>query len=225
MPLVLLLMVLQYEPLTLKQYDVTAVDITEIEDAVLRTLRDTDTLEEVAKQSYLHQNGFFKHPLKTLDGEKFRLHLYPVGAKADENIHNHRWDFESKVICGTLPMYLYNIIEGDTHYLHTYIRNDRIYNIELENKVGVIESPIINIEAGKKYLMKNDIHHKIAPVKELTITYMVTRKTSQKTCDLININNMSSSGEGVEEPPLTVEQVRDNLKLILKKIQTLKELV
>ena len=58
MPLVLLLMVLQYEPLTLKQYDVTAVDITEIEDAVLTTLRDTTTLEEVAKQSYLHQNGF-----------------------------------------------------------------------------------------------------------------------------------------------------------------------
>ena len=218
-------MVLQYPHLNLKLDDVTAVDITEIEDAVLNALQEPSILEEIAKQSYLHQNGFFKHPLKTKNGEKFRLHLYPVGAKADENIHNHRWDFESKVICGTLPMHLYKVIQGDSHLLHTYIRNGKLYNIELNHKVGLIESPLINIKAGKKYLMKNTLHHKIAPVKELTITYMVTRKTTQSTCDLINVNNMSSSGEGVEEPSLSIELVRDNLKLILRKVQKLKELI
>lgn len=218
-------MVLRNEPLTLKLDDVTAIDITEIEQAVLAALQDPSRLEEIAKSSYSHQNGFDKYPLETKNGEKFRLHLYPVGAKADENIHNHRWDFESKVICGTLPMHLYEITEGDTHYCHTYTRKGRMYSVDLQRKVGVVETPLINIEAGKKYVMRNTLHHKIAPVKELTITYMTTRKTTQMTCDLINVADMSSSGEGVEEPPLSIEHTRASLKLILVKIQALKELI
>jgi hypothetical protein len=71
--------------------------------------------------------------------------------------------------------------------------------------------------------MKNSLHHKIAPVKMLTITYMTTRKTTQRTCDLINEKDMSSTGEGVEEPPLSFQQVKENLELILQKIQILKE--
>ena len=73
--------------------------------------------------------------------------------------------------------------------------------------------------------MKNHLYHKIATVKELTITYMITRKAVEKTCDLINVKDMSSTGEGIDEPPLSVQRVKENLQLILEKIQILKELV
>jgi len=73
--------------------------------------------------------------------------------------------------------------------------------------------------------MNNHLHHKIAAVKELTITYMITRKTVEKTCDLINVNDMSSAGEGVDEPPLSAQQVKENLELILEKLQILKEMI
>jgi len=210
---------------TLKQTDVSEGDVIEIEQAIQAALNNPSSIESIAQQSYRHQNGFFKLPLMTKKGEKFRLHVYRIGAKADENIHNHRWDFESKVLCGSLPMHLYDIVEGNSHRLHTYRRKGRLYTIEYLRRIGLIESSLINIRAGKKYLMQNHIYHKIATVKELTITYMITRKTVQETCDLINVENMSSTGEGIDEPPLSVQQVKENLELILEKIQILKGLV
>jgi hypothetical protein len=215
----------QNGPTTLKQTDVSEGDVIEIGQAIQAALDDLSSIEAIAQQSYRHQNGFVKIPLKTKNGEKFRLHVYRVGAKADKNIHNHRWDFESKVLCGSLPMHLYEIVEGNSHRLHTYLRKGRLYTIEYLHKIGLIESRLINIRAGKKYLMKSHLYHKIAAVKELTITYMVTRKTVQNTCDLINVKDMSSTGEGIDEPPLSVQEVRKNLELILEKIQILKELV
>ena len=215
----------KYGPTTLKQTDISDRDITEIEQAVLAALNNPSSLESIAQQSYRHQNGFHKIPLVNKNGEKFRLHVYRVGAPADKNIHNHRWDFESKVLCGSLPMHLYEVIEGNSHRLHTYHRKGRLYTIEYLRKIGLIESPLINIRAGRKYVMNNHLHHKIAAVKELTITYMITRKTVEKTCDLINVNDMSSAGEGVDEPPLSAQQVKENLELILEKLQILKEMI
>ena len=208
---------------TLKQTDISEGDIIEIEEAIRSALSYPSSIESIAQESYCHQNGFYKLPLMTKNGEKFRLHVYRVGAKADENIHNHRWDFESKVLCGSLPMHLYEVVEGNSHRLHTYLRKGRLYIIQYLRKIGLIQSPLISIRAGKKYVMKNSLHHKIAPVKMLTITYMTTRKTTQRTCDLINEKDMSSTGEGVEEPPLSFQQVKENLELILQKIQMLKE--
>ena len=210
---------------TLKQTDVSEGDVIEIEQAIQAALNDPSSIEAIAQQSYRHQNGFVKIPLKTKNGEKFRLHVYRVGAKADKNIHNHRWDFESKVLCGSLPMHLYEVVEGNSHRLHRYRRKGRLYTIEYMRKIGLIESQLVNIRAGKKYLMKNHLYHKIAAVKELTITYMITRKAVEKTCDLINVKDMSSTGEGIDEPPLSVQHVKENLELILEKIQILKELV
>lgn len=214
----------KYGPTTLKQTDISEGDITEIEQAIQATLSNPSSIDAIAQQSYRHQNGFDKIPLKTKNGEKFRLHVYRVGAEADENIHNHRWDFESKVLCGSLPMHLYEIVEGNSHRLHTYLRKGRLYIIEYLRKIGLIESQLINIRAGKKYFMKNHLYHKIAAVKELTITYMTTRKTDQNTCHLINVMDKSST-EGIDEPPLSVQRVKENLQLILEKIQILKELV
>ena len=218
-------MLTKYGPTTLKQTDVSEGDVIEIEQAIQAALNDPSSIEAIAQQSYRHQNGFVKIPLKTKNGEKFRLHVYRVGAKADKNIHNHRWDFESKVLCGSLPMHLYEVVEGNSHRLHRYRRKGRLYAIEYMRKIGLIESQLVNIRAGKKYFMKNHLYHKIAAVKELTITYMITRKAVEKTCDLINVKDMSSTGEGIDEPPLSVQHVKENLELILEKIQILKELV
>ena len=70
--------------------------------------------------------------------------------------------------------------------------------------------------------MEKNLHHKIAPVRELTISYMTTHKTDQQTCDLINVVDKSSKGEEVKEPPLSVKQVIDALQLILTKVVQLK---
>jgi len=185
---------------------------------IREALGSNEAIDKIASQSYLHRNGFSKITIKNSNGEKHRLHVYKVGAKAELNIHNHRWDFQSTILCGRLPMYLYEVIEGNTHHLHIYRRIDGTYTITFVKKVGIIESPLIEYVAGQMYEMPNNLHHRIGLVRELTITHMVTRKTDQDTCDLINIENKSSYGEEVTEQPLTREQVVDNLNLILNRI-------
>lgn len=206
----------------LKTTELSIGEINEIECAIQDALCSTEAIQAIAKDSYKHQNGFLKLTLKAKDGEKFRLHVYKVGATADENIHNHRWSFNSKILCGALPMYLYQVVEGNSHRLHIYERLDGPYTITFNRMVGVIESPLTHIRAGRQYVMEKNLHHKIAPVRELTISYMTTHKTDQRTCDLINVVDKSSKGEEVKEPPLSVKQVIDALQLILTKVVQLK---
>ena len=79
--------------------------------ALLRSLQeDTGRLTAVARQSYRHCNGFDKIVLAAPSGSllKLVLHVWPKGdLDTSDNIHNHRWDFSSVVICGALRLELY----------------------------------------------------------------------------------------------------------------------
>jgi hypothetical protein len=69
-------------------------------------LTDRAQLEECAARSYTHANGFDKIVLgSTAAGVKLRLHVWwPNRDDHTENIHNHRWDFSSVLLCGGFEM-------------------------------------------------------------------------------------------------------------------------
>jgi hypothetical protein len=66
-------------------------------------LRHRADLEEVAARSYRHDNGFWKIVLAETDSYKVRAHVWFPREKArfaTSNIHNHRWNFSSILLCG-----------------------------------------------------------------------------------------------------------------------------
>jgi hypothetical protein len=68
--------------------------------------QDMAAVEELARKSYLHENGFYK--LTILDNPigriRMRLHLWSanVNVSSVENIHNHRFNYFSHLLAGTL---------------------------------------------------------------------------------------------------------------------------
>ena len=69
----------------------------------LRYLRShPDRLDETARRSYWHVNGFAKVKLVERGEYCVRLHVWPAGTSraGDREPHSHRWDFASWVVVG-----------------------------------------------------------------------------------------------------------------------------
>lgn len=70
---------------------------------------ESEEFKEVCSRSYMHANGFTKVVLFVgSGGEKLRLHYWPKGTNAEENIHCHRWKLSSLILFGLLNSELYH---------------------------------------------------------------------------------------------------------------------
>ena len=65
-------------------------------------LQDEATLQAIAARSHMHGNGFYKIVLEDDPAFRLRMHIWPAGFHAQENLHSHRWYFASTVLCGQL---------------------------------------------------------------------------------------------------------------------------
>ncbi len=70
--------------------------------AILQILGDPILLNQIAKRSYLHGNGFYKIILDDNSLFRLRLHIWKPECKAEENIHDHRWHFASSILTGKM---------------------------------------------------------------------------------------------------------------------------
>ena len=63
-------------------------------------LNSSCLLNNIAKNSYLHQNGFYKIQLAACQDFTVRLHIWMPGNHAKETLHSHCWHFASYVLDG-----------------------------------------------------------------------------------------------------------------------------
>jgi len=188
----------------------------ETREIITQLMNNTERLRIVARASYMHKNGFAKITLEEEEGCKTRLHHYPVGAKADENIHNHRWDLDSTILAGSLPSHFYVVdYDGDAEYLHAYRKRSSTgeYEIVVTGTCTPTKIASVSFEAGTNYKLSHRIHHRIGKVETPTITLMRTGQAVSGECDLIN--RVDRSGQTAEvEPPFTVQELRFHLEEI-----------
>jgi len=190
----------------------------ETRDFIMKMMENPERLGIVARASYMHKNGFAKITLQEDGGCKIRLHHYPVGAKADENIHNHRWDLYSTILAGSLPSHFYIVdYDGEAEYLHAYLKNSSTgeHEIVVTGMCTTTKVASISFRAGVNYKLSHKIHHRIGKVETPTITLMRTGQAVSGECDLIN--RVDRSGQTAEiEPPFTVQELRLHLEEILE---------
>src|SRR5580658_188365 len=80
---------------------------------------DAAMLAVVASRSYRHRNGFDKIVLAAPSTSllKLVLHVWSEGGLTNsDNIHDHRWDFSSVIICGALQLEFYEQDAGGKNY-------------------------------------------------------------------------------------------------------------
>lgn len=77
-------------------------------------------LEELGSYSFEHPNGFDWIPLElNLPQYRARIHIWwPERAGVIEDIHNHAWDFASRILCGSLRFITFEIGDDGTPHYH-----------------------------------------------------------------------------------------------------------
>jgi hypothetical protein len=187
---------------------------------VLGLVRDVHTDDaaalRVASHSYWHGNGFCKVVLAHANGLKLRLHVWEAGHDAEENVHDHRWDFASVVIAGTLVSTTFREAPGGDRY-DAYRYEGGVagaYTLNALGSVSLVEAGVSELSAGSSYWLQHDELHQISRLsaRELAATLVVTGPAHRGWTRLIT-NRASVSGEHPPEP-LSVGELRRVLRAL-----------
>lgn len=104
--------------------------------------------------------------------EIWRLHFYTQDLPAiTEDIHNHRYDFESKTLKGVITNCYYKVIEGDTHVIQNESCNPDIDAPALNKPCAVELDTVSFFQAGDVNKMTHDQFH-VVYVRDECITLL-----------------------------------------------------
>jgi hypothetical protein len=94
-----------YEPKVLTEALSAVKERSIIAELLESAYSDNTVLSAIAAKSYVHSNGFDKFVLLVSSEPEFRLrfHVWWPNSKgtSDTDIHNHKWDFRSRIIEGS----------------------------------------------------------------------------------------------------------------------------
>jgi hypothetical protein len=140
--------------------------------------------EEVAKRSYIHDNGFDK--LKLIVSEdpayKLRLHVWwPENTPQEPesvNFHDHRWDFHSILISGQMRFMNYDTATSEGMPVHEYkyspVGDQEEYQMGYLGQTKLKRRFGGTLHTGVDYTISHDVIHKTyVPSNCLTATMLV----------------------------------------------------
>lgn len=179
--------------------------------------------------SYRHDNGFTKvpllhdHCLRT----KLRLHLWDpeeVFTWAPQNIHNHRWNFASAILFGSLIQRRYEWARLGTPYHHyRYLaRSNKDYYV-LQH-IGLARAKLRGaerFERGQVYGVSNDVLHQMeVPDSSFAATLVLTQETAGWVSnDMLSDRLLGGRSFNVSSPPLDVGSLRIAIIKVLERIR------
>lgn len=170
--------------------DVLSSDIT-LKLLLEKLLLNQQALAKIQKFSYYHQNGFDKFVLIDNPYFKLRLHVWqPENIdKAQENIHDHRWAFTSKILYGSFQNQFFSEDEqGITERLfYTYLPayEDQKYDLRYNGKRKLTLLKELNLQNSQLYYLAPEILHRISQVNSNgCATLMLTGTASRTDCRL-----------------------------------------
>lgn len=175
----------------------------------------------LAADAQWHPNGFLKcRVASTPHGHHVRLHIWLNGINAAENIHTHRWDFASRILCGELVSEQWTTGEAssseDTYIEHLYTASDvgADYRFDVTGHRPLAMTARQPRSAGDSYIMRTDELHSICAQtnQHLTATLMVTHPPRSRHNLMYSLTEQS--GDHPKRAP-TSEQIRTALAAVL----------
>ena len=197
------------------------LSITEIVSSLEELLTNPQESERVARQSYLHANGFYKLVIFSQAQAKVRLHYWRDDQAAEENIHNHRWMLASRVLFGELSSEIYKQCspeDSDALMLETRRYHKQFGQLGAEGEVLGRQSVRLCTRntrfAGESYALDMNTLHRITRPNHSTptLTLMI------QSCPVYEDNYMLSF-DHVKEPELVPNTLSvEELSVILREI-------
>lgn len=153
-------------------------------------LLDEKALEEVQRNSYYHKNGFRKLVLLKNADFKLRLHLWEANnEKPHENIHDHRWNFASRLLAGSFQTTMWEEDatgpETRRNCRYTPAQEADTYGVSEDGQVKLRRKATLTLRAGDLYYMPASTLHQVTdPGKGETVTLMLTAAPVLGHCKL-----------------------------------------
>jgi hypothetical protein len=170
---------------------------------VREVLRGAAALASTAERACLHDNGFYKVPLISDPDERFsiRLHVWKRAAlpsdTEDVDVHNHRWDFATKVLQGAYVSRTYRdsaVGKQVSKQRCWSSAGSSDYRVESEGAghVELLEEVIRGV--GSVYVLRSRVLHQVVPVEVPTVTMMVRGKSLRAWSDVRSVRVQTAMG-------------------------------
>jgi hypothetical protein len=181
-------------------------------------LQEPSTIAEVGLRSYRHDNGFWKLALAESAAYKLRAHFWfrwntPAFLP---NIHNHRWDFSSVILCGGYRQHLFaasrcgNGLNTIPVRAWTYRPSDGTQHQQVTAMVPTHLSHLSSAEykARDAVVLRAEQLHRVLPIPDCTtITMVVTGTARRLSTDVYSERELSVLPEHMEKQ-LSPDDVR-----------------
>jgi hypothetical protein len=181
---------------------------------------DTDTIETIAKRSYSHPNGYDKIVLVSRDimelPYELRMHVWWADQhRSLGDIHNHDWEFSSRVLCGRLDCQEYEAGDyGEPMLRYIYLRSEKARFILQAQGSGRLKlGRFYSVWPGQSYSMQRTTLHRAAGAEGCTTATLILQGPTHQLSSMIYRDTESNQG-GEPSPlePLPPSALRSKLQ-------------
>jgi hypothetical protein len=194
-----------------------------VQEMLRSVLSDDSALAEIALRSYTHINGFDKFVLIVSKNYKLRLHIWwPEHAvKHMEHVHDHPWDFSSRILLGSLRFQTISINDYGAMQLNHYkiSANENLeHSLDYLGEVNADWDLDAVLSKDSYYTLSRKIKHRV--IKDntvMTATLMLQGPAGDGQSNMFT-EEIYTSGEKVEIPSFSIHEVKDKLGRFLKEL-------
>ena len=156
------------------------------EDLILYYLKSD--MQNILERSYSHQNGFFKIVLYKSLTCQIRLHIWEGSKEIDENVHDHRFHFTSKILLGK---YSEEIFEPDKcgidYFAYEYAPiNEKEYSLIPTVNMKLNKVSVNTYNEGQIISRSASILHKVTPQSNVVVSLLISSGNVKEKCLVLN---------------------------------------
>jgi len=158
-----------------------------------RCLLDENLANCILNRSYIHQLGFTKYVLHISDKKEIivRMNVWKNSNmlySISNDIHDHCYNFTSKVIIGHLTHYIYEENEFGENYdlfMYSFDRKNNKSIQEYERSIKVSLRNRFSVFSGEVYEFNSNIFHKVEFSSPITVTIQVQGRYNKKSARVL----------------------------------------
>lgn len=153
--------------------------ILELKKVLKVFISDSDCLQHIALNSYIHQLGFEKYIIyNSVTGKNIRLHYWSDNTVFKDDIHSHCASFKSVILNGSIKQNTFELTNEKNQKKYLYFF-DSISNSNKAKLIGLTGSKIKEAYTfNKKQFYNQEYHslHQVVKTTENTLTISIWDK-------------------------------------------------
>ena len=172
--------------------------------------------------SQRHDNGFDKIVLyrSPRTDIKLVLHLWDNrdGAAAQDNIHNHRWDFASVVLLGCLRSELYQVDPDGQPYASAHYGSPgggATYEFRTGTQIRASKHASIDLAPGSFYTWQNTVLHRAYGVGPGPVATMIVQSAPLRAHTTVLLRSERPTSDETSVRRLTSARVAEDLEVLM----------